>query len=113
VKTGGWGGPWVDLEKPKPPKVDRYLYWIDPPDVRSERCEYWLRQFDRGWRPNARILGEGYDATAEWFGVYMWEYLHVLSPRIGELRRAECADPPGIQLVMPWQRAAETVTPDG
>jgi hypothetical protein len=88
VKTGGWGGPWVALERPKPPKVeDRYLYWSEPPHMRSDRCEYWLRQFERGWRPNGRILGMGYDSDAQWFGVYLWEYLNVLSPRLDELRR--------------------------
>jgi hypothetical protein len=92
AKTGGRGGPWVELESPKPPKVDRYLYWDDPPYRPSERCIYWLRQFMRGWRPNSRILGNGYDSDAEWFGVYLWEYLHLLSPCLDALRELPAAD---------------------
>jgi hypothetical protein len=87
VKTGGWSTRWVELEKPKPPPVaDRYLYWTHPPEEPSERCRYWLRQIDRGWRPNHAISTMGYDEGAGWYGVYIWEYLYLVAPRLAELR---------------------------
>lgn len=89
MKTGGWGGPWVTLERPKPPPVaDRYESWGEQPSAPSLRCVYWLRQIDAGWRPNCSLQRMGYDEAAGWYGVYIWEYLHVLWPRLGELRRA-------------------------
>ncbi len=89
AKTGSMGRPWVTLERPKPPRVeDRYAYWNDPPPEMSERCAYWLRQINAGWLPNRRISMEGYDGRAAWFGVWIWEYLHLLAPAI-DRRRAE------------------------
>ncbi|GGM26944.1 hypothetical protein GCM10011608_09690 [Micromonospora sonchi] len=88
-KTGSGGGPWVELETPKPPRVpDHYTYWAEPPPELSARCVYWLRQIERGWLPNKSIGGKGYDCTAQWFGVYLWEYLNVLYPRISEAEQA-------------------------
>lgn len=85
MKTGSGGRPWVTLESPKPPPVDDiYRYWMEPPPERSARCAYWERQLARGFRPNRRILLEGYDSTCAWFGVYLWEWFYVLRPRIGE-----------------------------
>ena len=85
MKTGSLGRPWVYLERPKPPPVeDRYRFWIKPPAKLSPRCVYWRRQIERGWLPNSRILGEGYDGCAQWFGVYIWEWLNVLWPLISE-----------------------------
>lgn len=87
ARTGGGGGVWVGIESPKPPKVtDRYRYWSDPPPEQSERCRYWLRQIERGWRPNKHIAREGYDTSAEWYGVYIWEYLNVIHPALRERR---------------------------
>jgi hypothetical protein len=87
VRTGGWNTRWVELEKPKPPRVeDRYRYWTDPPETASDRCRYWLRQIDRGWRPNRQISGHGYDGSAEWYGIYIWEYLYLVAPRLAALR---------------------------
>lgn len=86
-KTGSVGQPWVEIEQPKPARVDdRYQYWTEPPPARSLRCEYWVRQIGRGWMPNRRISGECYDCSAEWYGVYIWEYLNVLYPLISERR---------------------------
>lgn len=83
MKTGGGGVAWVAIESPKPSRVDdRYRYWGNEPPELSERCRYWLRQIERGWRPNRRISIEGYDASAEWYGVYIWEYLYILRPRL-------------------------------
>jgi hypothetical protein len=89
VKTGGWNTDWVPLEA-KPPRVaDRYQHWADPPPEPSERCRYWLAQIERGWRPNRAIAAHGYDAAAQWYGVWIWEYLHVLAPRLAEQRPTE------------------------
>jgi hypothetical protein len=67
----------------RPPAVDdRYRYWAQPPSVPSPRCEYWLQRIEQGWRPNRRIRGMGYDEAAEWYGVYIWEYLHKIAPAV-------------------------------
>lgn len=55
-------------------------YWIAPPPERSPRCAEWLDRIAQGWRPNRRIRSFGYYDAALFFGVYIWEYLHVLSP---------------------------------
>jgi len=80
-RTGGDNTPWVVLEKPKPAKVaDVTEHWGGAPPEPSARCLYWLRHIRRGWRPSARVMSEGYHGTAEWFGVYLFEYLQVLCP---------------------------------
>lgn len=85
-KTGGMSTAWVTLESPKPPPVQGHCqYWQDPPPAPSPRCEYWVRQIQRGWRPNRRIRMEGYYSSAEWYGIYIWEYLNVISPMISQL----------------------------
>lgn len=45
-----------------------------------------LRQIDRGWRPNHAISTLGYDGSAGWYGIYIWEYLYLVAPRLAELR---------------------------
>lgn len=67
---------------PAPLRVaDPYLYWTDKPPTLSARCVWWeARIRDHGWRPNRRIYRMGYDPSAHYFGVYIWEWLHVLSP---------------------------------
>lgn len=86
-KTGGWGGLWVVLEKPKPPRVDDVeLYWAEGgPAVLSARCAYWVRQIQAGWRPSRRIGGEGYYGSAEWYGIYIGEYVTVIQPLLSRL----------------------------
>lgn len=92
MKTGGGGGPWVELERPKPPRVaDVEDYWADAPPVISDRCAYWLRQIERGWLPNRHIAREGYYSSAEWYGVWLWEYLNLISPALS-VRFQELAD---------------------
>lgn len=91
-RTGGSGGRWVELEKPKPrPVADRYAYWGGPPLERSEACAYWLRQIEAGWRPNRRWSCESYDTSAGLYGVYIWEFLHVLQPALQAARQAQPA----------------------
>ena len=88
AKTGGMGSAWIVLESPKPPPVsDLYQYWSDRPPCLSPRCRYWLRQVERGWRPNRRIRVQGYDGSAAWYGVYIWEYINVICPMINDLAR--------------------------
>lgn len=67
-------------------RVDRYEYWSQPPLAPSPRLAYWQARIAAGWRPNKRIRGLGYDGAAEFYGVYMWEYLEVLWPILHELR---------------------------
>lgn len=55
-------------------------YWTDPPAAPSPGLVKWARKIRAGWSPNARISGMGYHEAAEFFNVYIWEYLHVLSP---------------------------------
>lgn len=89
-RTGSEGRPWVQLEKPKPPRIpdDEERYWGQPPPTPSERCVYWVRQIERGWLPNRHISMNGYHTSAIWYGVYIWEYLNILYPLI-ESKRAK------------------------
>ncbi len=57
--------------------LDHYLYWQEPPPEPSASLVKWLRRLRDGWRANRRIGGMGYDSRAEWFRMYLWEYLHV------------------------------------
>jgi hypothetical protein len=80
-KTGGQETSWIEFDSPKPPPVeDRYKYWGNRPQEISERCRWWLHQIERGWRPNRHIRAEGYDASAGWYGVYIWEYINLIAP---------------------------------
>ena len=71
------------MKPPAPPRI-RYpefeQYWVDPPPEPSARCLWWVDRINGGWRRNRRIGGLGYSMSAEYFGVYIWEWLHVLSP---------------------------------
>jgi hypothetical protein len=90
TKTGSDGRPWVILDSPKPPRVtDIEDWWADPPPVLSDRCWYWMRQIERGWMPNRRISGEGYYGSADWYGVWIWEWLNIIHPLIA-VKREEC-----------------------
>ncbi|MFI5436442.1 hypothetical protein ACHMZP_32160 [Rhodococcus baikonurensis] len=87
MKTGSGNRRWMVLERPKPVKVsDAEDYWLFAPSQLSRRCAYWVRQIERGWLPNRRIVREGYQNGADWFGVYIWEYLNVLDPLITQKR---------------------------
>lgn len=64
-----------------PSRVDDVQrYWSDPPPELSERCQYWVQRFNNGFSPNKRIRLEGYHSSAIYYGVYIWEYIHVLYP---------------------------------
>jgi len=72
---------------PAPPRVDNIQrYRSDPPPEHSRRCLWWVnRILNEGWRGNSRIHGLGYYASAEYFGVYIWEWLNVLYPLLERL----------------------------
>jgi hypothetical protein len=69
-----------------PPRVDRYVYWLDQPPEPSTRLQWWLDRITAGWRPNRRIRAMGYDESADWFGIYIWEWTNVLWPRLAEVQ---------------------------
>jgi hypothetical protein len=64
-------------------KFDVTEYWAEPPPKHSERCEEWLVKIANGWKPNRRISQMGYHEKAEFFGVYIWEYLNLIRPALG------------------------------
>lgn len=75
---------------PAPPRVPvSDAFWTNPPPSPSPRCAWWLSRVEAGWRPNGRIDGFGYDEAADYFGVWIWEWLNVLSPAI---RSAQARD---------------------
>lgn len=87
MKTGGCGSTWTEYSRPKPPAVkDEYAYWRDPPPQPSERCAWWAEQIARGWLPNRRWRTMGWSSAMTAYGVYAWEYLHVLSPLVDRAR---------------------------
>lgn len=63
-------------------KIDVTKYWLDPPPEPSAGLIRWLDKVRNGWRPNRRIRFMGYHDSAEFYGVYIWEYLHVLMPAL-------------------------------
>ena len=85
--TGGDGRKWVQLDKPKPPRVQLPPWEGHDPGPLSPRCLYWVTQIGRGWLPNRRISSMGYSGATDWFGVTTWEYLNVLTPLIAEKRK--------------------------
>lgn len=69
----------------KPPAVSNpYLYWGDPPPTPSPRLVWWLERIRQGWSPNRRIGGMGYDESAHWYGVYIWEWQNAIRPALEE-----------------------------
>ena len=72
----------MNYEMP-PPVDDRYRYWGEPPPEPSARLWYWLRRLSEqthDWREVVNLLSDSnnYDDNAEKFGVYLWEWHHVL-----------------------------------
>lgn len=87
-RTGSEGCPWVQLQRPKPPRiVDEMQYWSTEPPQPSPRCIYWVKQIERGWLPNRRISMNGYHPAAIWYGVFIWEYLNVIAPMVEAKRQ--------------------------
>jgi hypothetical protein len=70
---------------PAPPRVESVeTYWTSPPPRLSARCEWWQGRIRGGWRPNGRIRTLGYYPAAQYFGVYIWEWINVLYPLTDE-----------------------------
>lgn len=82
------------IQKPPAPPRVRNLekWWAEPPPSPSARCLWWLDKINAGWRPGRRIRQLGYYTSAEWYGVYIWEYLHVLSPVLSAIWIAEAGE---------------------
>jgi hypothetical protein len=80
----------------KPPRVkDKYEYWLKPPPDPSPRCTWWLGEFAKGWQPNRRVRGEGYTGAADFYGVYVWEYLNVIAPLESQAASSGGSSEPG------------------
>ena len=63
-----------------PPRVDNVeRYCGDPPPEPSPRLLWWQQRFRDGFSPNKRVRTMGYYESAEWCGVYIWEYINVLA----------------------------------
>lgn len=64
----------------RPSKVDDIqTYWNNPPLELSPRCKWWIEYIHKiRWSRNRRLATMGYYDASEWFGVYIWEYIHVL-----------------------------------
>ena len=57
-------------------------YWLKPPPVRSSGCAKWLKKIEAGWKPNRRIGSMGYYEAAEFYGVFIWEYINEIRPAL-------------------------------
>lgn len=108
-KTGGGGRPWVEFDSPRPPAVkDPYQFWADEPWNVSARCRWWLRQIERGWRPNKYLAREGYDTSAHVMGIYIWEYNNLICKALENGRMGDYTPPEvegvkeGPQTVIEW-----------
>ncbi|MBV8093618.1 MAG: hypothetical protein JO110_10350 [Acetobacteraceae bacterium] len=64
--------------------IDITEYWTEPPPTPSPRLQQWLARIRSGWRPNKRIRTLGYHEAAEFYGIYIWEYLNVIRPALQE-----------------------------
>lgn len=70
-----------------PPRVKNIEeYWTEPPAEQSARCTWWVERIRAGWKRNKRIHALGYYERAAFFGVYIWEQLHVVDAALKENR---------------------------
>ena len=65
-----------------PPRVDIWAFQERAPPAPSARMLWWQDRIRAGWRRNRRISAMAYTEAAEHFGVYLWEWLNVLSPML-------------------------------
>lgn len=78
------------MKPPAPPRVDdHYRYWQFAPPEPSPRLLWWCERVRSGWSRNRRIGSQGYDTSAQYFGVYIWEYINVLQPLLWEMEGIE------------------------
>lgn len=76
------------MTRAAPSRVKRIEdYWVDEPPERSARCAWWTARVEGGWRRNGRIKSLGYHESAEYFGVWIWEWINVLSPLLNAKER--------------------------
>lgn len=68
-------------QPPAPPRVDDVeKFWTHAPPEPSPRLLFWMDRIkNKGWRPNKRVGSHGYYGSAEYYGVYIWEYINVIS----------------------------------
>ncbi len=84
----------TDRMPPPVPAALRMNYTTSPPPRPSPRCEAWVRRINRGWWVPAHVSRNGWSMMVCYFGVYAYEYLHILLPMISsnstpaELQRA-------------------------
>lgn len=77
------------MKPPRPPQVaDEQAYWTSPPPEPSARCLYWREQIANGWHPNRRVSMMGYHEATNFYGVYIWEYINVISPLVAGQRQS-------------------------
>lgn len=83
------GSRYTTVMKPQAPRRvdDPDRYWGDPPPERSARCAWWVERINAGWRRNRRLREMNYYASAGYFGIYIWEWQHVLYPLLCEVER--------------------------
>lgn len=55
-------------------------YWDKPPPEQSPGLRKWIAKVNAGWKPNRRLSQMNYYTAAEYYKVYLWEYLNVLWP---------------------------------
>lgn len=61
-----------------------FMHSRQPPEI-SERCRWWVDRIqNRGWIGNKRTMAMGYEDATEYFGVYVWEWVHVIQPLLSE-----------------------------
>lgn len=65
-------------------KLEVTRYWLDPPPEPSLKLGKWIAKLKARWRPNRRIRSMGYHEAAEYYGVYIWEYINVISPIVNQ-----------------------------
>ena len=63
-------------------RIDIQRYWTEPPPEPSPGLLKWSEKIRNGWTPNRRISAMDYYSSAEFFQVYIWEYVNVLSPML-------------------------------
>lgn len=63
-------------------KINTEEYWDRPPPEPSAGLLKWQAKVRAGWKRNRRINQMGYSDSANFFQVYIWEYLNVLQPML-------------------------------
>lgn len=62
-------------------------YWASPPPEPSAGLLKWQQRIRDGFMPNRRLRQMGYYESAEFYDVYIWEYIHVIAPLLKETSR--------------------------